>query len=216
MGTCSMPASAAYLSKAATPANNTSMPIFTGTLPSVNQRVMREVRTVAASGCTGAWGATGAMMLGRGSDAGNGGGAAGVGASAYAASRRDSVANGAMGFFVTGADTGACAAACRVSERSSSARTCTSSPRNFACRPQSTPSTAPVTMPKNTPPDPAPPIMPAMANTTSPTIPQTKGICSSCASRHPQRWAGIVWHERQAKTRNVRGKANAGAAWINA
>ena len=40
IGALSQPWSVAYFSNAATPANNTSTPIFTGTLPSVNQRLI--------------------------------------------------------------------------------------------------------------------------------------------------------------------------------
>src|SRR5690606_14642948 len=47
------PWSVAYLSKAATPANRTSMPTLTGTLPSVNQRCTQRTSRVTGSGPLG-------------------------------------------------------------------------------------------------------------------------------------------------------------------
>ena len=56
IGTVSQPWSLAYLSSAATPASSTSMPIFTGTLPTVNQRLIARAATVNASGVEGGGG----------------------------------------------------------------------------------------------------------------------------------------------------------------
>src|SRR5512142_1490713 len=87
IGTRSIPASEAYFNRAATPANNTSMPIFTGTLPSVNQFLMRAIATVARPGWAGLSGRAGEAARGRGAAPGmdwvSGGGTAGVGASEY-------------------------------------------------------------------------------------------------------------------------------------
>ncbi len=60
-GTTSQPESAAYLSKAPTPKNETTMPTLTGTLPSVNQRFTRSINCATKSG-----GADGAGICGAG------------------------------------------------------------------------------------------------------------------------------------------------------
>ncbi|KAG0910434.1 hypothetical protein G6F31_021552 [Rhizopus arrhizus] len=44
IGSTSQPWSLTYFSSAATPASSTSMPILTGTLPSVNQRLTHQCR----------------------------------------------------------------------------------------------------------------------------------------------------------------------------
>ena len=87
MGKVNQPSSAAYLSKAATPANNTSMPTLTGTLPSVNQSLIQLKTSLPGSARPSA---TGAMDTGcsgpdhAGGGAGGGGGSGGAGSKSAA------------------------------------------------------------------------------------------------------------------------------------
>ena len=71
-GRVNQPWSAPYLSSAATPANSTSMPIFTGTLPTVNQRCTARTAVVAKSGREGATGRGGRGGIGGAAGAGVG------------------------------------------------------------------------------------------------------------------------------------------------
>ena len=79
MGRVNMPWSSAYFSNAATPASNTSMPIFTGTLPTVNQRFTARAASVNTSGVAGGGG-----VAGRGGGAAAARGVAGIGGGATA------------------------------------------------------------------------------------------------------------------------------------
>ena len=88
MGAFNQPWSLAYLSSAATPASSTSMPILTGTLPSVNQCLIAPMIRSPMPGPCGGAGGTGALAAatGMGADAGNGGGRrGGAGAAANGA-----------------------------------------------------------------------------------------------------------------------------------
>lgn len=84
IGNTSQPWSLTYFSSAATPASSTSMPILTGTLPSVNQRLTAPMPRSMKLGSAGSEGSGGCTGIG-----GTGGGAAGrgTGASTGAASR---------------------------------------------------------------------------------------------------------------------------------
>ena len=115
IGTRSQPWSAAYLSRAATPANSTSMPILTGTLPSLNQRrIVLPARSnqsgsllrtagaatvVATVAGTGSGGAAGRAARGGsgGSGGSGGGGAMMVGVSLVAAGGAGAIAGVAPG-----------------------------------------------------------------------------------------------------------------------
>ena len=79
IGSTSQPWSLTYFNNAATPASSTSMPILTGTLPSVNQRLTAPMPRSMKFGSAGSEGNGGCIGAG-----GTGGGAIGRGASAAA------------------------------------------------------------------------------------------------------------------------------------
>src|SRR5688500_13633356 len=68
IGIRSQPWSLAYFSSAATPASNTSMPILTGTLPTVNQRLTARMAKSKTSGFVGVRGGGGGRDGGAGGD----------------------------------------------------------------------------------------------------------------------------------------------------
>ena len=110
-GIANQPWSAPYFSSEATPASNTSMPIFTGTLPTVNQRCTARIAMVAMPGAAGFAGC--GRGIGRGTGAMVTAGAGAIGSFARGAAGAAAGTTGGTGASCTDGG-GACAVGCDV------------------------------------------------------------------------------------------------------